>query len=313
MLGTDLQQWSLEQQLYAAVTQLHDGPGAFTLGSPTGGPAKALDADDDMQRGQHYDQLVAQEADLPLAGSSAAGEQAKFLVDVQADPARVDTWQSLIVKFAPAPRDTPFGDRWHDLLHAEALALRTLGEAGEPVANARVVETGRRSYLESERFDRTPAHGRRHVVALTSIHEAFVPGARQHWPASCEVLAEQKRLSQDDARGVRLWWHFGRLIGNNDMHFGNLSLWADDPARARFELAPCYDMLPMAYRPGEQRDDFGPTPLALERSPGLDAAVWQAARDLAERFWAALADHHPCTAPFRAMAGANAQRLRGLR
>ena len=185
-------------------------------------------------------------------------------------PARNPQWASLIVKFTP-PRGTPFGERWNDLLHAEATALTVLAEAGEPAARVRVITSERRSYLESLRFDRFGFAGRRHVVPLFAVHEAFVSGPLQHWGATCDALAAQSRLSADDARRVRRWRAFGQLIGNSDMHFGNLGLWADDIVRGRFSLAPCYDMLPMRYKPEPLREDFGMATLSLSSAPAEES------------------------------------------
>lgn len=87
------------------------------------------------------------------------------------------------------------------------------------------------------------------------------------------------------------------------MHFGNLSLWADEPAKARFTLAPLYDMLPMRWRP----DAFA----------GLhDYAVFDPQRPmrgavatlLAQQFWQRLATHSPVSAPLRAVAAEMALR-----
>lgn len=314
VLGHELDRWGLEAQLYAAITQLYDGPGAFTLGDPAGRPSASSTSVDRAERGQEYDRIASDDPYRSLAGSSAAGEQAKFLIDVRTDGGVASSWRSYLVKFSSAPRGTPFGDRWHDLLHAEALALRTLANAGGPVSQAEVLETSQRTYLESLRFDRLNRHGRRHAVALRSIHDAFLPGRPPaNWVVSCNALASLGLLRAEDARMVRLWMAFGRLIGNTDMHFGNLSLWADDPARPRFELAPCYDMLPMHYQPGIQSDGFGPTPLALDRPVGEDDALWDQAHSLAEQFWAAVAANDRCTAGFRSVAAQNAERLRGLR
>ena len=238
-VGDDPLRWSVEQQLYAAIAQVHDAPGAMTLGDPEGGSAADPVPTDDPERARRYDEIAANVAEYLPAGSSAAGEQPKFLVTrkVAGDGQHAD-WERLIVKFAP-PRGTPFGERWHDLLHAEAIALRTLGEAGEPVAMARVLSSDRRTYLESVRFDRIGRHGRRHVVPLWAVQEAFVNGPTGHrWTHTCDELERQRRLSAEDAHHVRLWRLFGELIGNNDMHAGNLSLWADDPASGRFSLAP---------------------------------------------------------------------------
>src|SRR5204863_1704594 len=109
-----------------------------------------------------YDALAADAAATLPAGSSAGGEQAKFL-------ARVDD-RHVLVKFSP-PRGTPFGERWHDLLHAEHLALAVLRRHGVPTAATAIVETAQRTHLESTRFDRVGARGRRHAVALDAVHD----------------------------------------------------------------------------------------------------------------------------------------------
>lgn len=310
LVGDDPSRWGVEQQLYVATSQVHDAPGAMTLGSPEGPGAIEPAPTDDAARSLHYDRIAANVADHLPAGSSAAGEQAKFLVNRRtAGAGQTAEWEWLLVKFTP-PRGTPFGERWNDLLHAEALALATLADAGEPVARARVLSSGRRTYLESVRFDRIGGHGRRHAVPLWAVHKAFVNGpSNERWTGTCDELERQKRLSAEDAQRVRLWRLFGNLIGNNDMHAGNLSLWADDPRSGRFTLAPCYDMLPMAYKPEPVREDFGPTPLTFSRPPVFDTQAWTQARALALRFWHQLGQHEGCSAEWRAVASENARRI----
>ncbi len=319
-LGSDPDQWNLEQVLYAAL-RVDDAPGAISLGetqgelipelpvhplllgahektpgrsqvfsSPSGGLAQS-----DRSGGAQYDALAADVHQTLPAGSSAGGEQAKFLT-------RLASGERVLVKFSP-PRGTPFGERWHDLLHAEALALQVLSEHGHPVATTRVLETPTRTYLESIRFDRLGRDGRRHAVALDAVHRAFVPGARQHWAATCDALVLQRRLSGSDAAMARTWWGFGRLINNTDMHFGNLSLWADEPAKAVFSLAPLYDMLPMRWRPDSYTGlgDYTPFELtAVSHVPSVD---------LARQFWQRLAAHTPVSQALRGVASAMANKF----
>lgn len=286
-LDRDPARWPLEHVLFAAL-QASDAPGAMVVGEPRDVPAPV----------GNYDRLADDVANTLPAGSSAGGEQAKFLAR-RADGAAV------LVKFSP-PRGTPFGERWHDLLHAEALALEVLSEHGVAVAAARVIETPRRSFLESLRFDRIGAAGRRHAVPLWAVHEAFVPGPKQHWAATCETLAAQRRLPPEAAAQVQALRHFGRLIGNSDMHFGNLSLFAaqDDVARGRFTLAPVYDMLPMRWRPDAATGalDWLPfTPEAIDlQSP---------ARAVAETYWRRAAAQASLSTGFRALARAMVERV----
>jgi HipA-like C-terminal domain len=291
--GSDPDHWNLEQVLYAAL-RVDDAPGAISLGETQGELIPELPLDP-LLRGAQYDALAADVHQTLPAGSSAGGEQAKFLT-------RLASGEHVLVKFTP-PRGTPFGERWHDLLHAEALALQVLSAHGHRVATARVLETKARTYLESIRFDRLGAFGRRHAVALDAVHAAFVPGSRQHWAATCDALVLQRRLSESDAAMARTWWAFGRLINNTDMHFGNLSVWADDPAKAVFSLAPLYDMLPMRWRPDSYTGLGDYTPFELG-SFGHGSAA-----DLARQFWSRLAIHAPVSEPLRRVAHTMAGRF----
>ena len=312
-IGADPSRWTVEQQLYVAIAQIHDAPGALTLGSPETSAGPEAAPTEDSARLLHYDATAADVASHLPAGSSAGGEQAKFLATRRLGAqGAVAEWESLIVKFSP-PRGTPFGERWHDLLHAEKLALDTLSDAGEPVARARVFSSDRRTYLESVRFDRIGRFGRRHAVPLWAVHDAFVTVPQDdRWTSTCDDLERQRRLSAPDARRVQLWRSFGMLIGNNDMHAGNLSLWADDPRTGRFEVAPCYDMLPMTYKPEPVHDDLGLLPLALQRPAVQDPAIRAQARALALRFWHRLGEQGECSAAMRSVASENARRVAGL-
>ena len=290
--GLDRQpeRWSVAQQLFAASSQ-PDAPGALVVGEALTSALPPWRTPADL------DALAADVAATLPAGSSAGGEQAKFL-------ARRTDGQSVLVKFSP-PRSTPFGDRWHDLLHAEALALDVLGAHGVSVARSQVFETTARTYLVTERFDRLRLaagprfEGRRHAVPLHAVHEAFVGGPRQHWAATAQALVSRRRLPAEAGAQVDALLRFGRLIGNSDMHFGNLSLWVEpaDVAAGRFTLAPVYDMLPMRWRPDTQTGTldlwpFSPEPVDLQ-SP---------ARAVAQVFWARAAAHTHLSPGFRALA-----------
>lgn len=302
----DPARWTVEQLLSLRLQVAHDAPGALSLGAPPAAAAPAMQnalPADEAGFATALDRLADDVASTLPAGSSAGGEQAKFLA---VDAAGVH-W---LVKFSP-PRGTPFGERWHDLLRAEHLALAQLAAHGVPVAASRLVETPRRTHLASRRFDRLPrpgdATGRRHVVPLDAVHAAFVPGPRQHWAASCAVLARQRRLPAEAPAQALALLQFGRLIGNTDMHFGNLSLLVASPealAAGRFTLAPVYDMLPMRWRPDAATgrldlDPFTPEPADLA-SPA--AAV-------ARGFWMQAEADAGFSRGFRRLAAQQASRL----
>lgn len=294
--------WTLEQVLFVLIAHEHDHPGAFSLGQESGElmPIAPLDV---AERAKHYDDLAQNVNQTLPAGSSAGGEQPKFLAHIDAPTG----YERLIVKFSP-PRGTPFGERWHDLLHTELIAAQVLQAHGFAVATARIVLSERRTYLESVRFDRVRAGGKRHVVSLAAIHRAFVAGAQQNWAATADSLAARGHLSADDAAKIATLREFGRLIGNTDMHFGNLSLLVDDLQKLsspQFQLAPVYDMLSMAYKPGEFQDDLGYTPLPAQRPPPGDAGEWGRALKMAREFWTSLANLDAVSAGMRAVASSN--------
>lgn len=253
-VDTDPQRWSVETVLFAAL-HLHDAPGALSLGEPMSAQKHAPLPVDRLLLPEALDALALDVARTLPAGSSAGGEQPKFL-------ALLEDGRHVLVKFTP-PRGTPFGERWSDLLHAESLASSVLAAHGVPVAATSVVQSATRTYLLSERLDRVGERGRRHVVPVGAVHGAFVAGAYAHWAASCEALARQRRLSAVDAMRAAALLQFGRLIGNTDMHSGNLGLVVQpqDLAKGRFSLAPVYDMLPMRWRPDALlggTPDYGP-------------------------------------------------------
>jgi len=296
-LDANPERWRLHHALFAAL-HTPDAPGALVLGEPQSVALPELPA----ARGVALDGLSGGAAKTFPLGSSAAGEQPKLL-------ARGADGHPLLVKFSP-PRGTPFGERWNDLLHAEALALEVLGASGIEVAEAHIVRTAERTYFVSRRFDRIGAAGRRHVVPLWAVHEAFVPGPPRHWTATCEVLESRRRLPRGSAAVVADLQRFGRLVGNSDMHFGNLSLFVEreDVARGRFTLAPVYDMLPMRWRPDAASGSLDLWPI----TPELDDVESDSAL-LALEFWGRFASTDAVSAEFRRLAAEMGQRITDAR
>jgi hypothetical protein len=289
----DPDRWNLETVLYSAL-HLADAPGAVHLGTlPVAAPEPLPALSERRSLAFQLDQRADDVARTLPAGSSAGGEQPKFL-------AVLNPGRHALVKFTP-PRGTPFGERWHDLLLAEHLASGVLADHGVPVATSHIVRSARRTYLVSERFDRVGLHGRQHAVAIGDIHTAFVPGPYVNWAGTAAALARQGRLSALDADRAAALIAFGRLIGNSDMHSGNLSLGVtlEGLAKPRFSLAPVYDMLPMRWRPNPQlggAPDYSPFELD---PPSLASGAAIPARD----FWRRLEALHEVSAELRAVAG----------
>lgn len=227
-LSDRLLDWSDDDALYAMAKYGSDLPGDLVVGNSlpgagVNGSAPDLDA-------------LADESILGVApGSSAGGEHPKFVVGGK------------IVKFSP-PFGSDVSERWRDILIAEHIAAEVMRNAGIDAPTTRIVETERRCYLESDRFDRT-AHGRIGLVSLMAIDNEFV-GRQRSWVDSAEILCAKGMLEAGGLELIRDIHAFGRLIGNTDMHFGNLSFYYDRiDATPNLQVAPIYDMLPMMYAP----------------------------------------------------------------
>ncbi len=232
------EQWSLAEILYSATAQVRDPSGAFFLnGIET---ISGSTPEDTAALSVHYDNLAQQIGSGLPTGSSAGGEQPKFVVNR-------GTAGHFIVKFTP-PRGTPFGERWHALLSLEKLALDILQNHDIDSARSELIQTTTRSYLQSARFDRN-VQGMQHVVAIAAIHDEFVGGSWQNWVHTSEALAQKGLITQEELRHIARIFAFGHYIGNTDMHSGNLSFFVDDVIEPKIRLAPVYDMLPMMWRP----------------------------------------------------------------
>ncbi len=244
-------------------------------------------------------------------GSSVEGEQPKFLVtladEVEGDGNRAVT--PVLVKFTDVLA-TPTGRRWADLLVAESHALALLHAHGEAHAAPRLLEAGDRFFLETPRYDRVGLHGRCGVVSLRALHDAFDGPDGSQWTSVAAHLRARGLIDEAALRSIWLRHAFGQLIGNTDMHFGNLAFWLDDALP--FRLAPAYDMLPMLWAPtpgnATPAPEFAPVPpLPADRELWLEAAGW------AEEFWqrvAADARLSPGFAAHARAAGATVARLR---
>jgi hypothetical protein len=226
-------------------------------------------------------------------GSSAAGEQPKFLISLSPGPKHV------LVKFSPR-RDGPVARRLADLLVAEHVAHETLGRHGQRAVESRLLEAGQRLFLEVDRFDRTPQGGRRGVLSLLSL-DAELVGRLRSWTETVELLCAKGRLAPECADRVRWLERFGQLIANTDRHFANLSLFARGERVG--ELTPCYDMVPMLYAP---QHGHLPERAFTPPTPGPDDAdLWASVCAAARDFWQRVAEHPLVTSEFTRIARAN--------
>jgi HipA-like C-terminal domain len=273
------EQLSMVQVLSLMATRRADPPGAITVGIR---PAGSNNFSSDSEATSHLDFLEslasADSQTLPLK-SSAGGEQPKFtLTRLGGDIVHE------LVKFSP-PHGTPFGERWKALLKLEHLALRLLQQRGIEAAITHFYHGEKRFFLSSQRFDRIGAHGKRHVVAISALHDEFTPGALQNWVHTAQGLHAKKLITQEELRTIATLHAFGHYIGNTDMHFGNLSFFVDDVITPKISLAPVYDMLPMMWKPDIHQGSLSDSPVRQQFMPAGFAAEQEQARQWAIEFW----------------------------
>lgn len=311
----DPQRWSDDDVLQVLAQAGSDGPGQLIVGEAALQRWQAQRvADVEPLRtaalGPAYAALADQAVAAGVAGSSAAGEFPKFPALRDRDGAATP---HVLVKFSGAGNSAA-EQRWADLLVCEHLALQALQQAGLAAARSAIVQHAGRTFLEVERFDRHGPWGRSPLVSLATLDATFVGQGSGDWPQLATTLASLGLVDAAVAPDVlRLWW-FGRLIANTDMHTGNLSLrpGAPDGLAAPLQLAPAYDMLPMAHAPlpgGEvpPRDFSPPLPPPAQRT------AWLWACTAAIGFWGEAASDRRISAAFRTQAAANGQALHALR
>lgn len=303
-LPPDSRHWSGSQTLRYLALHGWNVPGNLIVGEAAFRlylmhAVKPPDLVEPRHRARRYREL-AEGALATVPGSSAGGEQPKFLVSRRgAAP--------LLVKFSP-PVTNAVERRQADLLVAEHLAHHTLTKHGRRAARSSLFTAGERTYLEVERFDRTPSGGRLGVLSLLALDAEFV-GKLGSWTESVRVLVEQKRVPRallDDVRFLEL---FGKLIGNTDMHSGNLSFFV--AGERVLGLAPAYDMLPARYM--LQAGHLYGGALEFEAPAPSDASVWQPASRAAIEFWQALSRERAVSRELKSIAAENAARVSAWR
>jgi HipA-like C-terminal domain len=280
LVPEDPTRWSDDDTLIYLQAAGEDLPGSQVVGDDCLRRALARAVFPDVGHGMEvadcevrYPEMASLAASA-LPGTSAGGEQPKFLTTLRGGR---ENFHPVLVKFS-APMDQPVGRRWADLLLCEFHAHAVLAEQGLATAGARVLDAAGRRFLEVPRFDRVGAGGRRGVVSLECLHgSAIATVARRDWPTALLELQQEGLVDAETVAIVRRLHAFGELIGNTDMHFGNLAFWLEDSLP--FRVAPAYDMLPMLWAPGLQGEiierTFAPAPpLPAAQEPWREAMGW---------------------------------------
>ncbi len=283
-LPDDPERWSDEDTMVFLQTSGEDLPGNHVLGDDCLRRALAASADPSAgnvipeAEGESFyqDQVARIAASLPV--SSVGGKQPKFLTTLQMESG---VYQPVLVKVS-ASIDQAVGGRWADLLLCEFIAHQVLEEVGLANSGARLLDAGGRRFLEIPRFDRVGVGGRRGVVSLEALSTSLTGALPRDWIEAAVGLHRHGLIDEESIATIRRLHAFGELIGNTDMHLGNLAFFLGDTLPLR--IAPAYDMLPMLWAPGHQGElvkmPFSPAPpVPAMIEPWREAAAW------AEEFW----------------------------
>lgn len=287
-----LTDWSDHHILIAMSRRGEDLPGNLIVG------------EESFARWQALEGVAATRDDYPTLanatiaghppGSSVGGERPKFGVLVDG--------RHMLVKFAARGGATDVvARRWCDLLILEGAALDVVGSRGISAAPTNVLETHSHWFLESERFDRVGARGRRGVLSLAAIHD----DPADPWARAATSLREAGRLTDEDARRLRWLDAFGALIGNTDRHQYNILFFMEEGIP---RLAPAFDQISMLYAPTP--DGQVPPRVFVEPSITSDTLdVWDDARDAARQLWVRGSEDARLSDDVRAICARNAQLL----
>lgn len=306
LLPEDPRRWSDDDVLVYLQSAGEDLPGNMVLGEDALRRALAGAADVSAGRAivdrETFYPSQAVEVSQNLPGSSAGGEQPKFLATLR-DVGPV------IVKFT-APMEQETGRRWADLLACEFHAHEVLAEASLSNPGARLLDAGGRRFLEIPRFDRSGESGRMGVVSLEALSAASV-GLARDWSTAAGELQRRGLIDAGSLATIQRLQAFGELIGNSDMHSGNLAFFLGETLP--LQVTPSYDMLPMQWAPGPQGEivnrPFAPAPpVPSWLGPWRDAAA------MAVDFWDRVAGDARISPDFRRTAedaGGVVRQLRG--
>jgi hypothetical protein len=310
-LGNDPRQWSDDDALYAISLLGADQSGNFIVGEV----ALRLWLDQIQQPPACLEEAQVLEAYLERAqramqdgnvGSSAAGEFPKFtaLRTLNGGPNHV------LVKFSGSD-NSPGTQRWADLLVCEHLAAQTLASVpGLAAEQTSVLQAGNRTFFEAIRFDRHGSRGRSALCSWAALNHGWFGLAGRPWTEGAVRLLERGLIDRDTYQAIKRLWHFGQLIGNTDMHDGNLSFRPLVSATATsLILAPAYDMLPMLYAP-QRGVELPPVNFAPRLPLPAEREAWQDAVTAADQFWSRAADDARISAQFRAICVDNLHTVR---
>ncbi len=241
-------------------------------------------------RHEDYPELADKAVEGEVHGSSAGGEQAKFATYSRERGAHV------IVKFSPKGNGE-LATRWRDILATEHIASEVLHEYNIPAAELNIFEVSNRLFLESLRFDRAGEYGRLPLISMQAIDNEF-SGVGSGWLNVAKELHNRGLITWQHLYDIAVYWGFGRLINNTDMHLGNISFSIDGSG---FSLAPIYDMCSMGFSP----KSTGEIPPFVFSPPEIDGQLSfidktsAMIKEMARAFWRRLGESELISEEFK--------------
>ncbi len=245
-------------------------PDAYVKRGTTATLDELHDAADALQEGRPINDELSTAL---VRGTSIGGARPKALLD--------DNEVPYIAKFSST-------SDYYPVVNAEALALEFARRAGIDAPRSRLTSSLGKDVLLVERFDRTAAGGRRHILSgLTLLGLDELEGRYATYPDLLDVLL---RDGADPGIGRRLFERiaFNIAVGNNDDHARNHAAFWDGTT---LQLTPAYDLCPqprsgetsaqaMAFGRNGQRDSSFAACLESSSVYGLTRAQ---ARDIIDR------------------------------
>ena len=292
----DIERWQADDILLGYLRYGDQLPGNIIVGEQAlqqalASQQQATSAMLEEQRASRYGPLADAALQGSAAGSSAGGEQPKF-TEVVVDG--VGNYRHVIVKFSERI-SSPQAQRWSDLLLCEHHAATVLGNNKIPACRTEIIISDGRTCLESTRHDRIGIAGRRGQVSLGAFDDAYY-GSRDRWDLAAQRLCKDSWFDREQSERLRLLYNFGLLIGNADMHFGNISL--TGLTVRPVQLTPSYDMLPMHYRPAAN-GEIVERELEIKMPLPENLEAFKTAAPMAIEFWHAVSKDNRISAEFR--------------
>lgn len=283
----DPRDWNYEHVGRYLAANGDDLPGNLKIGS------MALDRvrrPPQKSRQEDYPELADKAVEGQVQGSSAGGEQPKFATYSKERAAHV------IVKFSPKGHGE-LAIRWRDILITEYVASEVLHDNDIPAAELNLFELGDRLFLESLRFDRTGEHGRLPLISMQAIDNEF-SGVGSGWIRVAQKLYDLKLITWQHLFDIAVYWGFGKLINNTDMHLGNIGFSIDGSG---FSLAPVYDMCSMGFSPRSTGEipPFSFVPPNIDTNLSFLKETCPMIKGMAREFWDKLRENEMVSDQFK--------------